>query len=109
VDEAISNGNFVFGNINHVKYRLLLDTGASKSCISLSFLKRLKLEAKPLNTGDIRRLFTANQTSIEIVGTIDLDVRIQGLLIPFTFNVLNKLAYNAILGIDFFNSNKDEN
>jgi hypothetical protein len=106
VDEAISNGNFVFGNINHIKSRLLLDTGASKSCISLSFLKRLKLEAKPLNTGDIRRLFTANQTSIEIVGTIDLDVRIQGLLIPFTFNVLNKLAYNAILGIDFLTQTK---
>jgi hypothetical protein len=57
VDQILSEGNFVFGGINKIKSKLLLDTGASRSCVSVSFLKRLKMEARPLATGDIRKLF----------------------------------------------------
>jgi hypothetical protein len=106
VDQILSEGNFVFGRINRIKSKLLLDTGASRSCVSALFLKHLKMEARPLATGDIRKLFTANHSSIKILGTVDLDVNIQGLTIPFTFNVLDKLAYNIILGIDFLSHTK---
>ena len=85
--------------------RALCDTGASKSCISDRFLKRLKLRSEPIGVTEPKFLFSANKSKIHSCGTVELDVALKGLVIPFQFMVLRDLNYDAILGMDFLTSN----
>jgi len=43
---------------------------------------------------------------MKICGTILLSITIQGLIIPFTFHVLERLTHNLILGINFLSQTK---
>ena len=45
--------------IGHLGVRALIDTGAFHSCVSLSLLKRLKLESRVIPVSQKKRLFTA--------------------------------------------------
>jgi hypothetical protein len=91
-------------SINYRSVRALCDTGASRSCISERFLKRLKMRTEPLSAIEPKFLYSANQSKIHSCGTVELNVALQGLVIPFQFMVLRDLNYDAILGMDFLTS-----
>jgi hypothetical protein len=97
---AISH-NFVALSLNYRNVRALVDSGAEKSCISEEFLKRLRMKPEPLSPDESTCLYSANKSEIRKRGTVELNVAIQGLVIPFRFYVLQGLSYNCILGIDF--------
>ena len=98
VREDLQNGNFVFVKVRNRNIRTLIDTGAHFSCISLALIRNLHLEKEVVPAPDHKKLFTANG---KILGTILLSVNIQGLIIPFTFYVLEQLTHKLIIGINF--------
>jgi hypothetical protein len=83
VKQTLADGNFVFIVANFQKVGALIDTGASRSCVSSNFVKQLKLKPKQIKTGDARILFSADNNAIKTEGTVDIDLKIQGLIIPF--------------------------
>jgi predicted aspartyl protease len=69
--------------INHRETSFLIDTGAVASCVSEQFAKTLKLKPKPAE--QMINLMSANGSTIESLGVIDVELSIQGLTVPFTF------------------------
>jgi len=108
VQQDLDNGNFVLLKVKHKTVRTLIDTGAHFSCVSLSLLKRLHLESDVVPAADYKKLYTADGKAMKVFGTILLSVNIQGLIVPFTFHVLEHLTHNLILGINFFISHKSK-
>jgi hypothetical protein len=43
-----------------------------------------------------RRLLTADASPMEVTATLQADLKIQGLIIPFSFLVIDKLGYDCI-------------
>jgi len=87
--------------------RSLIDTGANFSCVSLSFVKRLRVENDFVPASNQHKLFTADGKAMKVFGTILLSVNIQGLIVPFTFYVLEHfLSHNVIVGINFLTQTK---
>lgn len=79
----------------------LLDTGAHFSIVSEKFFKRLNLPLRRLEKTDIRRLCLADGKPVDILGKVDIAIKINGLAIPFECRVLPNIAYDLILGLDF--------
>jgi hypothetical protein len=77
----------------------LIDTGAVTSCISEQFARFLHLRPQP--TTDNVKLISANKSPIRSLGTVDAELSIQGLVVPFTFHVLRSLSHRLLLGQDF--------
>jgi gag-polyprotein putative aspartyl protease len=86
--------------VNHKPVQALCDTGCAASCISEEYAKKMKLIISP--PPDSIRLISANNSPIENVGSVDVELCIQGLYVPFTFCVLRSLSHAIILGCDFF-------
>ena len=86
--------------------RTLVDTGASFSCVALSFIKSLRLENSIVKATDRRKLFSADGKQMKIVGSILLSLNIHGLIIPFNFYVLETLCHDILVGLDFLNRTK---
>jgi hypothetical protein len=94
--------------INSISARALLDTGASCCLVSgtlyrkiLSKMRKPQVNSRPQT--EFRRLLTADASPMEVTATLQADLKIQGLIIPFSFLVIEKLGYDCILGMNFYN------
>jgi hypothetical protein len=96
------NANFLALQVNFKSVLGLIDTGAITSCISDQFARFLRL--KPVPCKDKIKLISANSSPICSLGTVDVELSIQGLVIPFTVHVLKSLSHKLILGQDFLQS-----
>jgi hypothetical protein len=70
--------------------------------MSESFAKTLKL--KPSPALQELQLISANQSPIHSLGVVEVEMSIQGLVIPFCFYVVRSLSYKVVLGCDFLKS-----
>jgi len=102
VRQKVEQPNFISIKIGHMGVRALIDTGAFHSCISLSLLKRLKLESRVIPVSQKKRLFTADGKAMRVLGTVELTLDIQELQVPVTFCVFPCLQHDIILGLTFF-------
>jgi hypothetical protein len=93
------NENFLAVNINFKPALALIDTGAVTSCISEQFARFLRLA--PQATSDDIKLISANKSPIRSLGTVEAELSIQGLVVPFHFYVLKSLSHKLLLGQDF--------
>ena len=66
----------------------------------MEYANKLRLLISPVT--ETTKLISANQSVIENVGNVEVDICIQGLIIPFTLCVLRQLSHPVILGCDFF-------
>jgi len=98
----MKDGNFVLLKINNRLVKTLVDTGANFSCVSTKFITSLRLQNMIVQSPDYKRLYTA----MKVNGTILLTLNIHGLLVPFTFYVLEHLSHNLIIGVDFLTRTK---
>jgi hypothetical protein len=96
------NENFLALQVNFKSVLGITDTGAITSCISDQFARFLRLRPVPCN--DKIKLISANSSPICSLGTADVELSIQGLVIPFTVHVLKSLSHKLILGQDFLQS-----
>ena len=94
--------SYIFGHINNTNSRILCDSGAFCNCISLQFYNRIKhknpITPKAAGTG----FKAANNETLDVLGTVELNVKIAGLVIPVEFHVIRNLMQNCILGGTFF-------
>jgi hypothetical protein len=93
-------------SLNYVNVRLLVDSGASFSCITESTFKRIvacdgnsRLKVAPLT--DNIRLSSATGSPLHIIGEVMLDIRLQYHLIPQKFLVIRNLHHSGVIGMDF--------
>jgi hypothetical protein len=93
------NENFLAVNINFKSAFALIDTGAVTSCISEQFARFLRLT--PQVTSDDVKLISANKSPIHSLGIVEVELSIQGLVVPFHFQVLKSLSHKLVLGQDF--------
>jgi predicted aspartyl protease len=84
--------------------KALVDTGASKSCISPTMVKKLKRHPTELLSGECHFLTAANGQKINILGRLELVINIKGLNIPYAFLIVENLPHELLLGVDFLKS-----
>jgi hypothetical protein len=95
------NENFLALQVNVKSVLGLIDIGAITSCI-YQFARFLRLRPVPCKERII--LISANSSPICSLGTVDVELSIQSLVIPFTVQVLKSLSHKLILGQDFLQS-----
>ena len=98
------NVNCVNVKLNSLPIKSLIDTGARRSCITKSVADKLKIPIQT-SSSDIDCLYGADGHPIPIFGTVLVDVVINGLRMPTTFQVMDKIIFPVILGIDFLTEN----
>jgi len=106
---SISNSptnSYFFAEVGKTSTRILCDTGAFCNCISLSFLRKLKVKAEVKPQHVQQKFQAANDATLNVVGVVDLDVRVDGLLVPVTFYVIENLSQNCIVGTPFLEETK---
>ena len=96
---------YVHGRLNGQLLKLLCDTGASCSCLSLKYFnKYLRHNTKLLPNDEKQPYVSANNTFLDIVGTANISLLL-GNKITFTkFLVIKDLSQDAILGTEFLSS-----
>ncbi len=70
-------GNYVHARVNYVMTKILVDTGASRSCISESLFQKLRKTVKcchPLSSDEPTHLISASGSELKVIGTVDADV-----------------------------------
>jgi hypothetical protein len=98
-------------SLHYVNVRLLVDSGASFSCITESTFKRIvardgnsRLKVAPLT--DNIRLSSATGSPLHIIGEVMRDIRLQYHLIPQKFLVIRNLHHSGVIGMDFLQNCK---
>ena len=104
IHQPISDSNRIYVYLKGRKIRALLDTGSCATCISSDLVKTLKISIESLQPGSINSYFTANNTPLNVLGTAELDINLQGLIIPFTAVVMDNLSDRLIIGSNFLES-----
>ena len=95
---SIDNRNTIDVKVFNRNVVALLDTGASRSCISKTFADQLKFNILPIENNDkILTLQQANGNNIQIAGQVEISIKIGGCHIPHTFIVFPQLHQNLIL------------
>lgn len=105
ITESFSK-NTVLVQIARFKILALIDTGAYYSIVSEQFFKRLALPLRRLETNEYQKLCLADGKPVDLLGKVEITIKINGLSIPFECRVLPNLAYDLILGLDFLESTK---
>ena len=93
--------NYILLDVYYVRTRALCDSGTSRSCVLLDVVERLHLTPKPPVNDEPQYLLSTNKSKMVNLGTVDLNVAIQGLVFNFTFCVFETLSSPIILGYDF--------
>ena len=88
--------------VNTLPISAVLDTGSERTVISNILFERIKSgRAKPLRHQAFRSTMTAaNQTIVECLGTVTVNFRMGGLVIPYDCRIVNNLTNDCIIGMD---------
>lgn len=70
--------------------------------MSEQFLRRLALPLRRWEDTEIQKLALADGKPVNLLGKVEITIKINGLSIPVECRVLPNLAYDLILGLDIF-------
>jgi transposase InsO family protein len=80
----------------------LVDSGAAISVLSGDIFSRMRKGNYTVkSTMTHTNLLSADSSPMPVIAEIETEVKIAGLHIPCTFSVVQKLGFQAILGVDF--------
>ena len=96
-------GQYIVLKIAGKNLQCLLDTGSSKSVLSLKLAQKLKLKIVPGKTET--PLISANGASLKIMGSADATFNVRGLNMVQKFVIVDYLFPEIILGINFLKKN----
>lgn len=94
-----SSLSFISAYISHIQLPCLLDTGATNSFIHCSMVRRLR--GVPINKVKQRFTLADGNTSVNIIGTIMLNLRIGSTRTMIPAFVSKSLSHPCILGQDW--------
>ena len=86
--------------------RALVDSGADISILSGRLYDKISRGTTKKANMVMKRIYTANAAPLKIETAVDVEVKINGLQIPFAVSVIRELNYDVILGVDFLNHTK---
>ena len=84
----------------------MVDSGAMRSVISEKYFKSLRIPYSAIRLPDSAEMVTANHSTMQQVGVIDLSISIQGSTMYYSFVILRDLEFKVILGLDFLNDSQ---
>src|SRR5208282_2379633 len=92
--------------VNSVPARCLVDSGASHCICSGEFYRKLlkKKEGsaeKLVIRSENRELLAADNSRMPVSISFDAEIKINGLAIPITFDVVDALGYDCLVGVTF--------
>jgi len=96
---------YVKGKLNDRYLRLLCDTGASCSCLSLKYFNRhLRHNTELLPNTDSQLYVSANNSFLDVVGIANISLVLGTKTTNVKFLVMKDLSQDAILGSEFLSS-----
>ena len=98
--------NTILVNVGGRKTQALVDTGASISCVSKSFLDKPDFKNSKLQKCDLKEIIGVGGEKHQILGKIEFQILISGIRISYGFYVLNTLHHSVILGMHFLTHHK---
>lgn len=93
-------------SIRKTKTFALIDTGASISCVSQSFLSKTDLANSKLESPDFSFIKGVSGQKLRVLGKIVLPISFSGQVFEFPVHVIENLHHSFILGVDFMQTNK---
>lgn len=93
-------------SIRKTKTFALIDTGASISCVSQSFLSKTDLANSKLESPDFSFIKGVTGQKLRVLGKIVLPISFSGQEFEFPVHVIENLHHSFILGVDFMQTNK---
>ncbi|CAG2257086.1 Transmembrane protein 41A-A,Transmembrane protein 41A-B,Transmembrane protein 41A [Mytilus edulis] len=108
VETAIVNSNKIRVKLGNIYINALVDSGATISVINEQLLRRAfyKKELPVISTTDLHEIRGVCNTVHNVQGKIDLDIDVNGLVMPFSFYILRDVGFHLILGQDFLTTHK---
>ncbi|CAG2197506.1 unnamed protein product [Mytilus edulis] len=108
VETAIVNSNKIRVKLGNIYINALVDSGATISVINEQLLRRAfyKKELPVITTTDLHEIRGVCNTVHNVQGKIDLDIDVNGLVMPFSFYILRDVGFHLILGQDFLTTHK---
>jgi len=100
------NGNYITLKFGKIFVETLIDTGASVSILNERVAKQLKLQIQPLDKIKFSNLTSANGSEIPVIGTADVQLYFQGLVIPQAVQFSPLMDHSLVLGVDFLSQNE---
>jgi hypothetical protein len=102
VTASTQPANLLRTYIANVPAIALVDSGAAISVLSGDIFRRMRKENYTVkSTMTHENLLSADSSPMPVTTEIETEVKIAGLHIPCTFSVVEKLGFQAILGVDF--------
>lgn len=103
---TLSSDNMIHtqAEINDIKTRCLIDTGAQTSFINHTFVSSNKFKILKLETN--KKWVTANGSPLIIVGKIEAKMKVEKEIFIETFIIAKDLAHEVIIGADILRRNK---
>jgi hypothetical protein len=83
--------------------RALADTGSACNILSAKIFK--KIRRKNVLMKDTKRhenFFSADSTPMPVLGDVEVEIKIGGVIVPTIVSVVEALCFDLILGMDFF-------
>ena len=103
---------FVIGKIDDCPTKLLIDSGACISVINYEFVKEVLHDnahhddAHPeITPSTFPEKHTVSGEKLSTIGHTQVTLLLNGRQFPCQFHVINNVAYHAVLGRDFLQSN----
>jgi hypothetical protein len=102
-NSAVLTSNTISVKIAYKHFNCLIDTGAAISLLSQKVLDKLPHYCYDIVSCKLPVIFTASGQALPITKAVSLTLNVNGLLLPFTFNVVSALSpvHSIILGMDF--------
>ena len=102
-EELKDSNMMITGDIAGQTVNFLLDTGACASIIDEKLLYKIYDQgATILTNGSVQFVETITGQKVPLLGKVEIPVKINGVLYPSCFQVVQGLCHEAILGQDFF-------
>jgi len=91
--------------IQGVKTKALIDTGAQISCCSSVFFNKLSFTPKVLNKSEYPFIKGVGGKPLKVLGKIPLPLSFQGAIYTHCIHVVENLDHSLIVGMDFWGQN----
>jgi len=103
VNKQNAEQQFIIMKIRNKAVQCLVDTGSVSSVISKSLVDKLRL---PVEINDNNKtLLAATGKPLQVIGSVNINFHLKGLIMPHNFIVVEELFPQLILGGDFLRKN----
>lgn len=96
------SGHYIFCRIGRTNIKCCLDSGSNYNIMNPTTADRLKLEIKPVSLGNPLRLNGADGNALNIIGSVNFELKIAGYAFPTKAIVVNNLTESLLIGSYFF-------